>query len=73
MEAGTVLNTKSVGCWSVSKDSKLASVSLKNFVFFAIAVEYYFLNWLVKFQPDGSFILGLFFQLFQGGALQTFP
>lgn len=37
------------------------SVSEKVTVCFAVAAKYYSLNWLFKFQPDGSFLFFLFF------------
>lgn len=70
--AQKVLNAQSYGCWSVKTFFKLASVSWKKLftVFLAVASKYYLFNWLITFQPDGSFIFCLFSQLIGRGVLQ---
>ncbi len=70
--AQKVLNAQSYGCWPVKADFKLASVSWKKLftVFLAVAGKYYLFNWLITFQPDGSFIFCLFSQLIGRGVQQ---
>lgn len=70
--AQKVLNAQNYGCWSVKADFKLASVSQKKLftIFFAVAGKYYLFNWLIKFQPDGTFIFCLFSLLIGRGVLQ---
>lgn len=65
-----VLNAQRCGCWPVNAQFKLASVSWKKLftVYFAVAEEYCSFNWVIKSQPDGSFIFCLFFLLIGRGA-----
>lgn len=59
--APEVRNAQRCGCWPVSAHFKLASVSRKKLftVYFAVAEKYRSFNWVIKSQPDGSFIFSV--------------
>lgn len=67
-----VLQAQSNDSWPVKADFKLASMSWKKFFMFsfAFADKYYLFNWLLTFQPDGSFIFCLVSILIGRGVLQ---